>query len=55
MVADRTELKDLSKSMPELRNELIKIWHDFAEGTDQLSKKQRKPASKSSQPWRKRG
>lgn len=55
MVADRTELKDLSKSRPKLRNQLIKVWYDFAEGTDQLSKKQRRPVSKSSQPWRKRG
>ena len=55
MLADRTELKDLSKSKPQIRDELVKVWHDFAEGTDRLSQKQRRPVSKSSQPWRKRG
>ena len=55
MVADRTELKDLSGSRTDIRNELVKVWYDFAEGTDKLSKKQRRPVSKTSQPWRKRG
>jgi len=53
--ADRTELNNLAKAKPELTAELSKSWHEFAEKTDRLPEKQRKPVAKKSQPRRRAG
>ena len=43
MEADRTELNNLAKEKPAKTKELSEKWFEFAEKTDRLPEKQRKP------------
>ena len=49
--SDRTELNDLSASMPDKMKELRKLWHRVAKDLDGLPERQRRPVKSKRHPW----
>jgi arylsulfatase len=51
MAEDRTELHNLAAQQPEIRDRLVKVWHDMAEKVLQAPAKSRVPVATTVQPY----